>query len=147
MVKTENETENVPQRSNSDTDTKSFLTINDDKGRIYQCVANNSVGIGSPCHIEITGKTYVDNIWQKMQCCSALAKFEFSNILVQSTYICIFLKPLTQCCFFLHTNRTLCTHTTLFLCLYLKKKKNKIHEQTQMHQTLINSITCAILRH
>lgn len=55
-VKMENETEILPERSTSDTETVSFLTINDDKGRTYRCVANNSVGIGTMCSIEITGK-------------------------------------------------------------------------------------------
>lgn len=55
-VKTENETEIIVESSTSDTDTVSFLTINDDRGRIYRCIANNSVGIGTMCSIEITGK-------------------------------------------------------------------------------------------
>lgn len=56
-VKMENETEIIPEPSTEDTDTVSFLTINDDKGRTYRCVANNSVGIGTMCSIEITGKS------------------------------------------------------------------------------------------
>lgn len=55
-VKTENETEAVLLNSDSDTDTVSFVVINDDRARTYRCVANNSVGIGTMCSIEITGK-------------------------------------------------------------------------------------------
>lgn len=57
-VKMENETEIIPEPSSGeDTDTVSFLTINDDKGRTYRCIANNSVGLGTMCSIEITGKS------------------------------------------------------------------------------------------
>lgn len=60
-VKMENETEILPEPSTPGTDTVSFLTINDDKGRTYRCVANNSVGIGTMCSIEITGKNAFRN--------------------------------------------------------------------------------------
>lgn len=54
-MKTENETEAVKLNSDSNTDTVSFVVINDDRARTYRCVANNSVGIGTMCSIEITG--------------------------------------------------------------------------------------------
>ncbi|XP_031616824.1 hemicentin-1 isoform X2 [Contarinia nasturtii] len=59
-VKMENETEIMPESSTDDSDTVSLLTINDDKGRTYRCIANNSVGIGTMCNIEIT-------VWPKRQ--------------------------------------------------------------------------------
>lgn len=55
-MKMENDTEILPEPRKSDSGTVSFLSINDDKGRTYRCVANNSVGIGTMCSIEITGK-------------------------------------------------------------------------------------------
>lgn len=54
-IKTENETEILYEPSTSDTDSVSFLTIDDDRARTYRCVANNSVGVGTMCSIEITG--------------------------------------------------------------------------------------------
>lgn len=62
--KTENETEaeTLTSDPDSDTDTVSFIVINDDQARTYRCVANNSVGIGTMCSIEITG-----NFMQTMQ--------------------------------------------------------------------------------
>lgn len=53
----ENETEIHPLESGSeDKDNASLLRISvEDKGRTYQCVANNSVGAGTMCSIEITG--------------------------------------------------------------------------------------------
>lgn len=56
-VKMENETEIHPLESSlDDKENMSFLRISiEDKGRTYQCIANNSVGIGTMCSIEITG--------------------------------------------------------------------------------------------
>lgn len=56
-VKMENETEIHPLESSlEDKDNMSLLTISvEDKGRTYQCVANNSVGVGTMCSVEITG--------------------------------------------------------------------------------------------
>lgn len=58
-VKMENETEIHPLESSvNDKENMSLLTISVDKGRTYQCVANNSVGIGTMCSIEITGNIF-----------------------------------------------------------------------------------------
>lgn len=54
-VKMENETEVMTETESNDKDNMSFLTISADKGRTYRCIANNSVGIGTMCSIEITG--------------------------------------------------------------------------------------------
>lgn len=56
-VKMENETEIHPLESDQeDKENTSLLRISmEDKGRTYQCIANNSVGIGTMCSIEITG--------------------------------------------------------------------------------------------
>lgn len=53
----ENETEIHPLESDQeDKENTSLLRISmEDKGRTYQCIANNSVGIGTMCSIEITG--------------------------------------------------------------------------------------------
>lgn len=55
-VKMENETEIITETGSDDKDNMSFLTISVDKGRTYRCIANNSVGVGTMCSIEITGK-------------------------------------------------------------------------------------------
>lgn len=58
-VKMENETEiHRLQSSLLDKENMSFLRISVDKGRTYQCVANNSVGVGTICSIEITGNVF-----------------------------------------------------------------------------------------
>lgn len=62
-VKMENETEIHPLESSlEDKENMSFLRISVDKGRTYQCVANNSVGAGTMCSIEITGNVH-NFIW------------------------------------------------------------------------------------
>lgn len=61
-VKMENETEITSESSTEDMDSVSFLMINDDKGRTYRCIANNSVGMGTMCSIEITGKKLIHRI-------------------------------------------------------------------------------------
>lgn len=62
-VKMENETEVQPLESNlEEQENMSLLRINvEDKGRTYQCIANNSVGNGTVCSIEITGNIYINN--------------------------------------------------------------------------------------
>lgn len=54
-VKMENESDIVSLPSSDDKHNMSLLTINVDKGRTYRCIANNSVGVGTMCSIEISG--------------------------------------------------------------------------------------------
>lgn len=70
----ENETEIMPESSTEDTDTVSFLTINDDKARTYRCIANNSVGIGAVCTKEITGKSKKSQLY--------IIRFKFYTIFI-----------------------------------------------------------------
>lgn len=55
-VKAENDTETIPVLEPDNKDTRSYLKIYDDKARTYRCIASNSVGSGTMCSIEITGK-------------------------------------------------------------------------------------------
>lgn len=66
-VKMENETEIHPLESNlEDKENMSYLRINvEDKGRTYQCIVNNSVGLGTMCSIEITGNVYIKKKYYK----------------------------------------------------------------------------------
>ena len=71
-VKMENETDTHQlEPSLEDKENMSFLRISVDKGRTYQCVAINSVGAGTMCSIEITGKFYKQQqkIWKfRLKC-------------------------------------------------------------------------------
>lgn len=78
--RTENETEaeTLASDPDSDTDTVSFIVINDDQARTYRCVANNSVGIGTMCSIEITGN-FMQTIQQRYGFFVALCAYVFSE--------------------------------------------------------------------
>lgn len=54
-VQMENESEIITKESSTDEPTVSTLVISIDKHRTYRCVANNSVGIGTTCSLEING--------------------------------------------------------------------------------------------
>lgn len=77
-VKMENETEILTEIGSDDKDNMSFLTISVDKGRTYRCVANNSVGVGTMCSIEITGNENVPSILNTQHRCRCLEHRNFS---------------------------------------------------------------------
>lgn len=58
-IKDNNETINLPDKSESSSgQAASFLKLSDNFNvqRTYRCAANNSVGIGTMCEIEVAGK-------------------------------------------------------------------------------------------
>lgn len=59
-VKSDNETSGLQEVRSSDTGAypASFLILNNDFAvqRTYRCVANNSIGVGTFCEIEVAGK-------------------------------------------------------------------------------------------
>lgn len=63
LLKSENDTSEATEKRSTDTaSTSSFLILEEQFTvmRVYKCVANNSVGVGSVCEIEVQGKTFLN---------------------------------------------------------------------------------------